>query len=222
MEANIIAKFAQMAEASYANFSAAEQPDGSYQIDDVNTALQRIGTEDNKPDDPEKGFSLAQAELLTDKWEVVHHQPNTDSGFSATLFKSTDPGSPQPYVLAIRGTEPGMQDLVITDGSDIVVDGLAIDQIVDMWNYWKQLTTPQGVSFTGSRLVTLEEETIALRAARLGQYVPGFNMAADAYLEWLYSRDDIIIDNNNNSLMARVRMVSGDTRINVAKKLHVR
>jgi hypothetical protein len=85
-----------------------------------------------------------------------------------------------------------------------------------MWNYWKQLTTPQGVSFTGSRLVTLEEETIALRAARLGQYVPGFNMAADAYLEWLYSRDDIIID--NGPLRERVRTIVPVTDTAVASK----
>ncbi|MEW8586553.1 MAG: hypothetical protein AB2531_12390, partial [Candidatus Thiodiazotropha sp.] len=194
---------ALMAEASYADFVDVDFNNR----DQVETALQRIGTDEGELDDPNKGFSQTQAELFTDKWEVIHHQPNTDSGFSATLFKSTDPSSSQPYVLAIRGTEPGMQDLVITDGSDIVIDGLAIDQIVDLWNYWKQLTTPQGESFTGSRLVTLEDETLAFRAAIVGQFVPGFNMAADAYLEWLYSRDDIIIDNNANPLYARVRTI---------------
>ncbi|MEW8203416.1 MAG: calcium-binding protein [Candidatus Thiodiazotropha endolucinida] len=182
---------ALMAEASYADFVDVDFNNR----DQVETALQRIGTNEGELNDPSKGFSQTQAELFTDKWEVIHHQPNTDSGFSATLFKSTDPSSSQPYVLAIRGTEPGMQDLVITDGSDIVIDGLAIDQIVDLWNYWKQLTTPQGETFVGSRLVTLADETAALAAAKLGQFVPGFNMAADAYLEWLYSRDDIIIDN---------------------------
>ncbi|MEW8193199.1 MAG: calcium-binding protein, partial [Candidatus Thiodiazotropha sp.] len=181
---------ALLSEASYADFE-----DVNFNsLDEVRDALQRIGTDEGEPDDPDKGFSLTQAREFTRQWEVIHHQPDTDSGFSATLFKSTDASSDQPYVLAIRGTD-GYRDLMITDGSDIVVDGLALDQIVDLWNYWKQLTTPQGVSFTGSRLVTLEAETVALAAAKLGQFVPGFNMAADAYLEWLYSRDDIIIDN---------------------------
>ncbi|MEW8042619.1 MAG: hypothetical protein AB2776_19470 [Candidatus Thiodiazotropha endolucinida] len=182
METNNAAIMAQMAEASYADFTPARRTDGSYLEDDVRTALQRIGNDEDEPDDPDKGFSPIQAELFTDDWEVVHHQPDTDSGFSATLFKSTDASSDQPYVLAIRGTD-GYRDLVITDGSDIVVDGLAFDQIVDLWHYWKQLTTPQGETFVGSRLVTLTEETAALAAAKLGQFVPGFNMAADAYLE---------------------------------------
>ncbi|MCU7890862.1 MAG: hypothetical protein KZQ78_04280 [Candidatus Thiodiazotropha sp. (ex Ustalcina ferruginea)] len=120
------------------------------------------------------------------------------------MFKRRDPTASQPYVLAIRGTD-GYRDLVITDGLDIVVDGLALDQIVDLWNYWKQLTTPKGENFVGSQLVTLEAETVALAAAKLGQFLPGFNMAADAYLEWLYSRDDIIID--NGPLGERVRTI---------------
>ncbi|MCU7873328.1 MAG: hypothetical protein KZQ91_11335 [Candidatus Thiodiazotropha sp. (ex Lucinoma borealis)] len=140
MEIDNSANLAQMAEASYADFTLAMQADGSYQERDVRTALQRIGTDEGDPDDPDKGFSQTQAELFTEKWEVIHHQPDTDSGFSATLFKSTDSSSAQPYVLAIRGTD-GFRDLVITDGWDIVADGLAIDQIVDLWNYWKGLTT---------------------------------------------------------------------------------
>ncbi|MEW8203419.1 MAG: hypothetical protein AB2764_15070 [Candidatus Thiodiazotropha endolucinida] len=191
---------ALLSEASYADFE-----DVNFNsFDEVRDALQRIGTDEDEPDDPDKGFSLTQAREFTRQWEVVHHQPDTNSGFSATLFRNTDGSMDQPYVLAIRGTD-GYRDLVITDGSDIVVDGLALDQIVDLWNYWKQLTTPQGETFVGSRLVTLADETTALAAAKLGQIVPGFNMAADAYLEWLYSRDDIIID--NGPLGERVRTI---------------
>ncbi|MCU7850422.1 MAG: hypothetical protein KZQ89_21080 [Candidatus Thiodiazotropha sp. (ex Lucinoma kastoroae)] len=192
------AALAMLAEAAYAKFENADTEEL------IRTALQRIGTDEGDPDDPDKGFSLTQAREFTRRWELVHHQPDTDSGFSATLFRSTDSSTSQPYVLAIRGTD-GFRDLVITDGLDIVVDGLALDQIVDLWNYWKQLTTPHGENFTGSRLVTLVAETTALAAAKLGQFLPGFNMAADAYLEWLYSRDDIIID--NGPLGERVRTI---------------
>ncbi|MCU7890865.1 MAG: hypothetical protein KZQ78_04295 [Candidatus Thiodiazotropha sp. (ex Ustalcina ferruginea)] len=137
-----------LAEASYADFEEV-----NYSIrDEVETALQRIGTDEGDPDDPDKGFSLTQAIEFTEKWELIHHQPDTDSGFSATLFRSTDSSASQPYVLAIRGTD-GFQDLVITDGWDIVVDGLIIDQIVDLWNYWKGLMMPQGENFVGSQLV---------------------------------------------------------------------
>ncbi|MCU7937272.1 MAG: hypothetical protein KZQ99_20825 [Candidatus Thiodiazotropha sp. (ex Dulcina madagascariensis)] len=193
------AALAMLAEAAYGDFRGVDTKAR------LQAALQRIGTDEGEPDDPDKGFSLTQATEFTDKWELIHHQPDTDSGFSATLFKSTDSSASQPYVLAIRGTEQPLQDLLITDGFDIVADGLALDQIVDLWNYWKRLITPQGTDYVGSQLATLEAETAALAAAKLGQFLPGFNMAADAYLEWLYSRDDIIID--NGALGERVRTI---------------
>ncbi|MDR3089556.1 MAG: hypothetical protein LBU39_07040 [Desulfobulbaceae bacterium] len=38
------------------------------------------------------------------------------------------------YVYAIRGTEQIVTDLLATDGFDIAIDGLAINQIVDTYN----------------------------------------------------------------------------------------
>ena len=67
---------------------------------------------------------------FVEKWSVANHQKNTASGFSATLFKNVDDS----YVYALRGTEQGRDDLVVADGMDIVTDGLAIDQLVDMYN----------------------------------------------------------------------------------------
>ncbi len=203
MSFNNLFQKALLAEASYADFESIDITDE----EDIKTALQRIDTAEDEPvDDPKKGFSLSQAEDFISHWEVVHHQPDTDSGFSATLFKNKDSNVSQPYVLAIRGTA-GKQDLVVTDISDIVTDGLAIDQIVDMWNYWKRLTTAKGECFTGLRLVTLAEETAALAFAKLNplELVPGSNLIGNLYREWLYSRDDIIID--NNLLFERVRTI---------------
>ena len=48
-------------------------------------------------------------------------------------------------VFAARGTEPTLEDLVITDFSDIVLDGIAIGQVVDMYNYWQRLKAQKGV-----------------------------------------------------------------------------
>ena len=53
---------ALLSEASYANFS-----------DNTIRELQEVG------------FSLSQANDFADRWDVVYHQPNTPSGFSATL-----------------------------------------------------------------------------------------------------------------------------------------
>ena len=80
----------------------------------------------------EGNFSATQVADFVQEWSVAAYQPNTASGFSATLFQNAN-GS---YFYAIRGTEQPIEDLLVTDGMDIATDGLAIDQIADMYNDW--------------------------------------------------------------------------------------
>ena len=47
-------------------------------------------------------FSPAQAADFVTRWRVASHQPDTVSGFSATLFERVD--KPGTYTLAIRGS----------------------------------------------------------------------------------------------------------------------
>ncbi len=122
---------AQMAEAAYANFLA---------IPDPKDALIA------------KGFSVSQATTFVSQWSVVHQYTAPPSGitdgtgFSATLFRNNATGE---YTFAIRGTEAGplngglagYADLLGADLGDIVFDGLTLDQIVDMYNYWKSLNS---------------------------------------------------------------------------------
>jgi hypothetical protein len=46
------------------------------------------------------GFSQSQAEDFVTHWRVAHHLPNTNTGFSATVFESID--NPGEYVFAMR------------------------------------------------------------------------------------------------------------------------
>lgn len=170
-------ELAQLAEASYADFSDPGLSSKDALIDDG------------------KGFSSKQAEDFHADWQLVAggHQPNTASGYSSTLFKSRDAGGG--YVLAIRGTEPTTQlfkDLVEADLADIVVDGIAIDQSVDLYNEWQRIISSG--TYTAAKLVTLTDETAAYALAKAGQFIPGFGMAADVYLAYLRDRTDIIID----------------------------
>ncbi|MBS4051573.1 MAG: hypothetical protein KGZ69_10255, partial [Methylomonas sp.] len=91
-----------------------------------------------------KGFSQTQANDFIQHWSVVggSHQINMPSGFSATLFqgKANSGELSDQYVLAIRGTEQTLIDLVGADGGDILLDGLAVDQIIDLYNYTQKLT----------------------------------------------------------------------------------
>ncbi len=48
-------------------------------------------------------FSPLQAKRFFEKYDLLIHQPNTKSGFSATLFQNKET---KEYTLAIRGTEP--------------------------------------------------------------------------------------------------------------------
>jgi hypothetical protein len=166
---------AQLAEASYANLAV---PPENY-----DEALE------------DKDFSPTQVDLFLAAWQLVPnaHHPNTASGctasgFSSTLFKNTD-GS---YVFAIRGTEGVISyDLWLEDVGNIVADGIALDQIVDLYNEWMRISTS---SYQAAYLETLTAETAAYALAKAGSFVPGFDMAADMYLAYLRGRTDVIID----------------------------
>ena len=67
----------ELAEASYADLQ-------DYDNDAVEEAL----TDDEG--EIESKFSATQASNFVERWSVLHHQPDTDSDFSATLFKSNE------------------------------------------------------------------------------------------------------------------------------------
>ena len=60
---------------------------------------------------------------------------SNESGFSGTLFHDkTNHG----FVMAFKGTA-GWKDLLGTDVADIVTNGAAHNQIIDMYNFWQQI-----------------------------------------------------------------------------------
>lgn len=121
---------AQLAEAAYAHFDL---------FGDPKNALMDAGHS--------MVFSNTQATEFLKQWSVVNHIPDTASGFSATLFKNNQTGE---FTLAIRGS---MQMVDFTaDAGLIVADGIAAEQVIDMYNYWKQLNTPSGASYTAAVL----------------------------------------------------------------------
>jgi hypothetical protein len=119
----------QLAEAAYGNFV---DNDGDLIAieDELQNILRGLKLDTAtgqvvKDEDSSMSFSETQAIRFTDSWAVVAHQPDTDSGFSATLFRHKGTG--------------GFNDLVLTDGGDIVTDGLAIHQIVDLYRDWSPM-----------------------------------------------------------------------------------
>jgi hypothetical protein len=110
---------AALSEASYVLLDQAS----SLSDEDVKTALQNSAW---------KGvFSETQAAEFVSTWRVVHHQLDTDSCFSATLFERKDSGR---FMLGCRGTAQVVDDFIINDGSDIVIDSPVVVQMVERRN----------------------------------------------------------------------------------------
>ncbi|MBW8457793.1 MAG: hypothetical protein K0M58_05050, partial [Thiobacillus sp.] len=168
-------ELAQLAEASYANFTV---PAENY-----DEALE------------DKDFSTIQADTLLHNWDVITHQPNTDSGYSSTLFKSTDPGGG--YVLAFRGTEGlNYDDLLSSDIGDIVGDGLATKQIVDMYNEWQRINAASGAAYDAAKLTYLTAESAAYADAtlKLSSADPAIRALAQSAIDAFTARTDIVFD----------------------------
>lgn len=183
------AGYAQLAEASYVLWD--QLP--SLLDQTVELALQNS--------DLRGEFAAAQAIDFVQLWSVVHSIPNTASGFSATLFESK--GRPGEVVLALRGSDQLIDDRVLTGGGDIVLDGIALDQVVDLYNYWRSLTTKG--SYTAAKLVTLQAETQALQDAYL------FSSTTGAQLEAQYRVQGLIIDYGVGPLVRAIELGASDT-----------
>lgn len=113
---------AQLAEAAYADF-------WNKQTNSIMTSKIQVQAALEAND-----FSTAQATEFLNNWQVVDHVPDLGSGFSATVFESLD--NPGQYSLAIRGSTPSQLGTdFIVDMNLITADGIAIRQLVDLYNF---------------------------------------------------------------------------------------
>jgi Ca2+-binding RTX toxin-like protein len=86
------------------------------------------------------GMSQAQAERFAVRYPAVLSVANCpESGFQATVFKSSD----GQLAVAFRGTKDFFTDVIDAD-KQIFTNGAAYNQIVDMYNWWKCVTTQRG------------------------------------------------------------------------------
>ena len=193
---------AQLSEAAYATFldSAGNLLTNS---EDIKTAL--IASK----------FSATQASDFVTQWRVVHQYTAPvnalgfgGTGFSGTVFERLDDagnGTGQ-FTFALRGTEPGYADLT-EDVGNIVVDGMAWEQAIEMYNYWQRLTHT-GV-YEAVVAETRWDLTAAYALALTGQFIPAFGMPADAFLAYINTRTDLLID--NGGLIVQLEMKSSIT-----------
>jgi trimeric autotransporter adhesin len=143
-------QYAQLADASYAILGNEVTNVSITNPGLVSAALQST-----------RSFSLTQATDFVANWSVLNHQVDTDwdiagSGFSATLFRSTK--EPFEVVLAIRGTA-GLNDTLDADINGLVTNGLAYNQIIDLYNYVQRLKGAVGADVQQTRLVLADLDT---------------------------------------------------------------
>lgn len=201
IQAENLFELAQLAEASYVNLA-----------DDDNVYdLLKI-----------RGMSTYQTDRLFDTWDVAQsavgvkaYCPDTSSGYSATLFKNKQDSH---YVLAFKGTD-GYQDIVVTDIGDIVQDGLAMSQILDLYGEFNRLTTPVTSTYKVAHLETRVEESALYAAAKLGLLVPGFESAA-AYVAYIQARQDFVVD-DSATVRAIVISDSGQPGLGLAEDIRL-
>ncbi len=185
---------AALSEAAYVDFSDINFSDLIDDKEDVKKALQN--------DSLGGKFSATQAQNFVNKWEIVSHQANTETGFSATLFRDRATGE---YYYSARGTEPFAQggvDLLNADLGDIVRDGLAINQIVDMYNDIQRITAGENTIYQAARLKILNYES-----GRLDEERETLGGVIGPYQQELMARDDIIIDSGT---VYTIEMVNSD------------
>lgn len=124
MDISSVADGALLAEAAYALFSES----GDYSDSSVSAALVA------------EGMSESQAQDFVGKYKLVAYQPNTSSGFSASVFQDDDGN----FYFVARGTEPSLLDAASTDIWDIGTKGIAINQALDMISFYNSLTAKAG------------------------------------------------------------------------------
>ena len=131
-----IFNYAALARSSYADLSKIRKKDDSERI------LSAI-----KKYDESNSFS----EIVAKKYDVIAHWKDragndfslgnvgdifsNESGFSGTLFHDK---TNHEFIMAFKGTA-GWKDLLGTDVADIVTNGAAHNQIIDMYNFWQQI-----------------------------------------------------------------------------------
>ena len=129
------------------------------QGDDIFTEMKNSAKEVFNFDKLNGEFGEIQAKRFFERYDLLIHQPNTESGFSATLFQNKET---KEYTLAIRGTElklsQAWQDIITTDGS-LLLSSTPLEQYNDMLRFYNQcktkypkIKTPNSLTLTGHSL----------------------------------------------------------------------
>ena len=104
------------------------------QGDDIFTEMKNSAKEVFNFDKLNGEFGEIQTQRFFSRYDLLIHQPNTESGFSATLFQNKET---KEYTLAIRGTEPSDTGDLKTDAR-MALGYIPQGQYNDMLRFYNQ------------------------------------------------------------------------------------
>jgi Ca2+-binding RTX toxin-like protein len=141
IDSALVSDYADLSLASYADFGSI--PVGGFiEGEALKSLLRQASAKDWTPE---------RVDEFAKHWRVVDHVvddgtwiPKADNkGYSATIFERMEDGVPTgKYVYATRGTKEGTD--IYEDVGNLVTNGLAWEQIVEMYNHWQRASTPAG------------------------------------------------------------------------------
>ena len=117
-----------------------ENPSKEY----INAMLSKLAYENLKRGRIESlssmNFSNAEIDYLKNNFEVISSFSNNDTGFCGYFLKNTKTNE---KIYAIAGTDSKSLDDLLTD-SDIATKGMAIDQFINAYNCYQEMTHNMG------------------------------------------------------------------------------
>lgn len=124
------------------------------------------------------GMSQTESVKFSSRYpNVIAVQPNTDSGFSATVFMAA--GTNQ-LTVALRGTETGNPEIwddLFSADMQLSAYGVAYHQVVDMYNWWQKVThTGMVDQYEMVSSITTVEGGVLLYEIKDNDHTPANNM----------------------------------------------
>ncbi len=164
---------------------SAAAPGGQFNIDWDAAALER-------GNDHSSRMTQKQAEQFAAEWDVVSHQPNTATGFSATLFrcKVTDAArgmTAGQLVVSFRSTEfieDHARDNHATNQFEVAQAGWAFGQLSDLQTWWASAGVGTTIKPAGGDLGTTALQKFAQARQQGANEWPVAERWCESQLAW--------------------------------------
>ena len=111
---------------------------------DTDEFIKRLSGNPQVPGDTGIGFTQSQAEAFTARYEIVAPTFTADSGAQVNIFRDMETGETHFAITGTQLPEDFVRDLLVADIGQIGLGQPPAYQLVDVINYYNQISTPEG------------------------------------------------------------------------------